>query len=35
MRFVAVKTNTVHFMIRMAAVKSVRVVGCGARGRSG
>ena len=27
--------NTVHFVIRIAALKSTRVVGCGARGRSG
>ncbi len=27
--------NTVHFVIRMAALKSMRVVGCGVRGRSG
>jgi hypothetical protein len=27
--------NTVHFAIWMAVVKSVRVIGCGARGRSG
>jgi len=26
--------NTVHFTILMAAAKSIRVVGCGARGRS-
>ena len=26
--------NTVHFMMRMATVKSIRVVGCGVRGRS-
>ena len=29
------KPNTVHFMIWMAVAKSVRVIGCGARGRSG
>ncbi len=27
--------NTVHFAIRMAALKSMRVVGCGVRGRNG
>jgi hypothetical protein len=27
--------NAVHFTIRMAVAKSVRVIGCGARGRSG
>ena len=27
--------NTVHFPIRMAAAKSIRVVGWGVRGRSG
>lgn len=27
--------NTVHFAIRMAALKSTHVVGCGVRGRSG
>jgi hypothetical protein len=27
--------NAVHFAIRMAAGKSMRVIGCGARGRSG
>jgi len=27
--------NTVHFTIRMAALKSMRVVGCGVRGRNG
>jgi hypothetical protein len=27
--------NTVHFTIWMAVAKSVRVIGCGARGRSG
>jgi hypothetical protein len=26
--------NAVHFTIRTAAVKSMRVVGCGVRGRS-
>ncbi len=26
--------NAVHFTIRIAAAKSIRVVGCGARGRS-
>jgi hypothetical protein len=26
--------NAVHFTILMAAAKSIRVVGCGARGRS-
>jgi hypothetical protein len=29
------KRNTVHFTSRIAAVKLKRVVGCGARGRSG
>jgi len=29
------RTNTVHFAIRMAALKSMRAVGCGMRGRSG
>ena len=29
------KTNAVHFTTRMAAVKSMRVTGCGARGLSG
>src|SRR4051794_37654351 len=29
-----VKNNTVHFMILMAAAKSIRTVGCGVRGRS-
>jgi hypothetical protein len=28
------KTNTVHFAILMAAAKSTRMVGWGARGRS-
>jgi hypothetical protein len=27
--------NAVHFAIRMAAVKSMRVIGCDMRGRSG
>ena len=27
--------NTVHFAIRMAALKSIRVIGCGVRGRNG
>ena len=27
--------NAVHFAIRMAALKSMRVVGCGVRGRKG
>jgi len=27
--------NTVHFAIRMAAATSMRVVGCGVRGRNG
>ncbi len=27
--------NAVHFAIRMAALKSMRVVGCGVRGRNG
>src|SRR3954471_7084070 len=27
--------NAVHFAIRIAAIKSTQVVGCGARGRSG
>ncbi len=31
----AVSPNTVHFAIRMAALKSTRVVGCGVRGRNG
>jgi ubiquinone/menaquinone biosynthesis C-methylase UbiE len=31
----AVKLNTVHLTIWMAAVKSIRMVGCAARGRSG
>jgi hypothetical protein len=31
----AANPNTVHFAIWMAAVKSMRVVGCGVRGRSG
>ncbi len=30
-----VKANAVHFAIRMAALKSMRVVGCGVRGRNG
>jgi len=29
------RPNTVHFAIRMAALKSMRVVGCGVRGRKG
>ncbi len=29
------RDNTVHFAIRMAALKSMRVVGCGVRGRKG
>jgi len=29
------KPNAVHFAIRMAALKSMRVVGCGVRGRNG
>ena len=29
------KLNTVHFTTLMAAAKSIRTVGCGARGRSG
>ena len=29
------RVNTVHFAMRMAALKSMRVVGCGVRGRSG
>jgi hypothetical protein len=28
------RLNTVHFMILIAAVKSIRTVGCGVRGRS-
>jgi hypothetical protein len=32
---IRVKLNTVHFAIWMAAVKSMRAVGCGVRGRSG
>jgi hypothetical protein len=32
---VEAKPNAVHFAIWMAAVKSMRVVGCGVRGRSG
>jgi len=31
----APKRNAVHFAIRMAALKSMRVVGCGVRGRNG
>ena len=31
----ALSPNAVHFAIRMAAVRSMRVIGCGARGRSG
>ncbi len=31
----SVKGNAVHFAIRMAALKSMRVVGCGVRGRNG
>jgi len=27
--------NAVHFAIRMAALKSMRVIGCGVRGRNG
>jgi hypothetical protein len=27
--------NAVHFTVRMAAAKSIRMVGCGARGRGG
>jgi len=30
-----VSVNTVHFAIWMATLKSMRVIGCGARGRSG
>ena len=30
-----IRENAVHFAIRMAALKSMRVVGCGARGRNG
>jgi len=29
------KPNTVHFTITMATVKSIRIMGCDARGRSG
>jgi transposase len=29
------RANTVHFTILTAAAKSIRTVGCGARGRSG
>ncbi len=29
------KGNAVHFAIRMTALKSMRVVGCGVRGRNG
>ena len=29
------RPNAVHFAIRMAALKSMRVVGCGVRGRNG
>ncbi len=29
------RDNAVHFAIRMAALKSMRVVGCGVRGRNG
>src|SRR4051812_5628115 len=32
---VELSTNTVHFTIWIAVAKSIRVVGCGARGRSG
>jgi len=35
MRMFTFKANTVHFAIRMAALKSMRVVGCGVRGRNG
>jgi len=31
----AAKANTVHFATRIAAPKSMRVVGCGVRGRNG
>jgi cell volume regulation protein A len=31
---VAASPNAVHFTIRIAVTKSIRVVGCGARGRS-
>jgi len=34
-RFRPACPNTVHFAIRMAALKSMRVVGCGVRGRNG
>ena len=34
-RKLQVSPNTVHFAIWMAAMKSMRVVGCGVRGRSG
>jgi len=34
LKFSRLKANTVHFTILMAAAKSIRVVGCGARGRS-
>jgi len=30
-----ISPNAVHFAIRMAALKSTRVVGCGVRGRNG
>ncbi len=34
-QLLAAKGNTVHFAIWMAALKSMRVVGCGVRGRNG
>ncbi len=33
-RIILATANTVHFTIRIAAAKSMRVVGCGTRGRS-
>jgi hypothetical protein len=34
-RLTVAKRNTVHFTSKMAAVKSIRMMGCDARGRSG
>ncbi len=34
-RFMQANPNAVHFAIRIAALKSMRVVGCGMRGRKG
>ncbi len=34
-RLILLSPNAVHFAIRMAALKSMRVVGCGVRGRNG